>query len=194
MSINTAFFTMFEHDGQTFLATDWLLDQEEVAQRAESKAKAPWSGLWYCNVGQSESRSWEDMRRYGFIAAGGGRFWSDPLRKLSPGDCVCAYQKQHGYVGVGLVTALSVPVREFVVNGQPLLSQPLDCRGIGHDADDLEACDYVVGVEWRKTFPLSEAKMFAGAFANQKIVCKLRDTATIEFLKGLFPLDAAPLK
>ena len=73
LAINTAFFNTFEHEGQTFLTTDWLLDQEEVVERAERKAKAPWSGLWYYNVGQSENRSWEDMRRYGFIAAGGGK-------------------------------------------------------------------------------------------------------------------------
>jgi hypothetical protein len=72
VSINTAFFTVFEHGGETLLTTDWLLDQEEVTQRAESKAKAPWSGLWYYNVGHDQSRNWEDMRKYGFIAAGGG--------------------------------------------------------------------------------------------------------------------------
>jgi hypothetical protein len=191
IAINTVFFTTFEHDGETLLATDWLLDQEEVTQRAESKAKAPWSGLWYCNVGHSEHRSWDDMRRYGFIAAGGGRFWSDPLRKLSPGDRVCAYQKQHGYVGFGVVTSRSVPAREFVVKGKPILGQTLSCSMLGHDADDLETCEYLVGMEWLKTYALAEAKMFPGAFANQNIVCKLRDSATIEFLNGVLPLDAA---
>ncbi len=50
--------------------------------------------------------------------------------------------------------------------------------------------EYLVAVEWEKTFPLSEAKTFTGAFANQNIVCKLRDTATIEFLQEAFQLDA----
>jgi hypothetical protein len=49
--------------------------------------------------------------------------------------------------------------------------------------------NYLVAVEWKKTFPLSEAKAFAGVFANQNIVCKLRDTATIEFLRQTFPLN-----
>jgi hypothetical protein len=190
IAINTAFFTTFEHDGQTLLATDWLLDQEEVTQRAESKAKAPWSGLWYYNVGQDTRRSWEDMRRYSFISAGGARYYSDFLRKLSPGDRICAYQKQAGYVGYGVVRATSVPIREFMVNGEPLLQQKLDSTGLRQDADDLENCDYAVGVEWLKTVPLTEAKTFAGVFANQNIVCKLRDAATIDFLKGIFPIDA----
>jgi len=39
MAINTAFFTVFEDDGKTLLATDWLLDQAEVVERSEAKAK-----------------------------------------------------------------------------------------------------------------------------------------------------------
>jgi Endonuclease NucS C-terminal domain len=39
IAINTAFFSAFEDEGQTLLATDWLLDQEEVAERSEAKAK-----------------------------------------------------------------------------------------------------------------------------------------------------------
>jgi hypothetical protein len=39
IAINTAFFTVFEDGGQTLLATDWLLDQSEVAERSETKAK-----------------------------------------------------------------------------------------------------------------------------------------------------------
>ena len=39
IAINTAFFTVFDDNGQTLLATDWLLDQTEVAERSEAKAK-----------------------------------------------------------------------------------------------------------------------------------------------------------
>lgn len=79
VAINTAFFTVFEEAGQTLLTTDWLLDQQEVAVRSEAKVQAPWQGLWYVNAGEGEHRSWEDMRRYGFVAAGGGEKWSGPL-------------------------------------------------------------------------------------------------------------------
>lgn len=41
-------------------------------------------------------------------------------------------------------------------------------------------------IDWKKTYPLSEAKKFPGAFANQNIVCKLRDPTTVEFLKNTF--------
>jgi hypothetical protein len=39
IAINTAFFTMFDDAGQLLLATDWLLDQAEVVQRSDAKAR-----------------------------------------------------------------------------------------------------------------------------------------------------------
>ena len=41
-------------------------------------------------------------------------------------------------------------------------------------------------VAWKKTFPLNEAKTYEGIFANQHIVCRLSDQATIEFLQKEF--------
>jgi len=187
IAINTVFFSTFDYQGETLLATDWMLDQDQVKQRAESKARAPWTGFWYFNVGQSNQRNWEDCRRYGFIAAGGDPYYSDPLGKLSVGDRVFAYQKQAGYVGYGIVTFPYLPVREFRVDGVPLLDLPLECGGLGHDRDDLEKCEYLVQIDWKQTFPLNEAKGYSGIFANQNIVCKLRDPSTLEFLRKEFP-------
>ncbi|MDR6190615.1 hypothetical protein QE372_002930 [Agrobacterium pusense] len=41
--------------------------------------------------------------------------------------------------------------------------------------ESAERAEYAVGVDWRKTVEPSQAKWFKGAFANQNIVCKLRD-------------------
>ena len=101
-------------------------------------------------------------RKYRFIAEGGSLYYSDFLRKLSPGDRVFAYKKQAGYVGFGIVSNPSVPVRDFIVGETPILNLPLKVRGSRHDLDDLDKCEYLVGMEWIKTFPLSEAKTFAG--------------------------------
>ena len=67
--------------------------------------RAAWTGYFYVNVGEGEHRSWDDCRRYGFVAAGGGRKWSDRLQKLQPGNNIYAYQKKSGYVGLGEVVA-----------------------------------------------------------------------------------------
>lgn len=186
VGINTAFFTVFGDGTSQYLAADWLMDQEEVVERTERRAKAPWSGLWYVNVGEGETRSWEDMRRLGFLAAGGGRSWSGALDRLEPGARVYAYQKGAGYVGFGVVTESSVMARDAVVDGRPLLDHDLVQPNMGHDADDPERAEYVVRVEWQTQVPLSEARTFAGVFANQHVVCRLRDSATLDFLSREF--------
>lgn len=186
ISINTAFFNFFSDAGQEYLAADWLMDQDEVAWKAESKTKAPWTGIWYANVGDGQTRSWDDMRKYGFLAAGGGPFFSRRLDQLNIGDPVFAYQKQAGYVGFGRVAEKSIMVKDFQIGGQSLLSMPLKQPTLAHDKDDPELSEYAVRITWEKTLPISEAKTFDGAFANQNIVCRLRDPQTIEFLKTRF--------
>lgn len=119
----------------------------------------------------------------GFIAAGGGERWSGPLNCLQPGDHLVAYQKGAGYVGYGRVTAPAVMARDFVTAAGPLLKQPLTQPGLARERDDPKLAEYVVGVEWRKVVPTSEAKRMDGMFANQNIVCKLRDPKTIDFLR-----------
>lgn len=186
VGINTAFFTVFADGERRYLSADWLMDQEEVVERTTIRTRAPWSGLWYVNAGDSETRSWEDMRRYGFVAAGGGRSWSQPLSRLSLDDQIFVYQKGRGYVGSGLVTGSPVMARDAILDGKQLLEQPLTQPALGHDRDDVEIAEYVVPVIWTKTFPMEDAKTFDGIFANQHIVCRLRDQATIEFLKEMF--------
>jgi hypothetical protein len=186
IAINTAFFSVFEEGGQTFLTTDWLLDQSEVTERSEAKAKAPWSGLWYVNTGEGPHRSWEDMRTHGFICAGGGEKYSGPLKRLQPGDKIVAYQKGAGYVGYGVVTASSVIVHDFHTGDGPLLEQTLVQPGMARPGADATDAEYVVGVEWIKSVPAADAKGFEGMFANPNIVCKLRDPKTIDFLRAQF--------
>lgn len=186
VGINTAFFTIFADGERRYLSADWLMDQEEVVERTASRTRAPWSGLWYVNAGDSETRSWDDMRRYGYIAAGGGRVWSQPLNRLSLDDKIFVYQKGRGYVGAGVVTGPPVMARDAVFSGKPLLEQPLAQPTLGHHKDDAELAEYVVPIAWTKTFPLNEAKTYEGIFANQHIVCRLSDQATIDFLQKEF--------
>jgi hypothetical protein len=186
IAINTAFFTVFDDDGKTLLATDWLLDQAEVVERSEAKAKGPWSGLWYVNIGDGPNRSWDDMQRYGFIAAGGGEKYSGPLNRLHPGDRIVAYQPGAGYVGYGIVAAASVNVSDFKTESGPLLEQKLAQPGMARPGQDVALAEHVVGVDWIKKVPIAEAKKFDGIFSNPNIVCKLRDPKTIDYLRDQF--------
>lgn len=131
---------------------------------------------------------WEDCRSYGYVVASGGPVYTRPLDQLFPGARVFAYYSSptRGYVGIGTVKAKSTPVREFtvVVDGHevPILDAPLANRGVlmADDPDDPERCSRLVRVEWQATVPAGRAVWESGLFANQMVVCRLRDEHTIE--------------
>ena len=182
VNINTAFFNVFQDDGQEWLTTDFLLDQAEVEERSERKMRPPWSGFYFVNAGLGEDRAWSDMKNYGFVGTCGGDFYTKRLGQLNVGDKLFVFEKSKGYIGYGIVTSEKTPASEFQTPNGPLFSQPLEQPGIKKNSDDPGKAEYVVGVEWKKTFEPSEARWFKGAFANQNIVCKLRDQATVDFL------------
>lgn len=189
VAINTVFFNVFEAEGREWLTTDFLLDQEAVEERSERKVRAPWSGYYFVNAGLGERRSWEDMRRYGFISAGGGEFYSKRLQQLTTGDEVFVYDKGNGYIGHGIVTSETVPAAEFMTPAGRLFDQPLSEPRMKREGAPPENAEYVVGIDWRKTFDRVQARRFKGAFANQNIVCKLRDEATVDFLLAEFDVQ-----
>lgn len=178
IDINAVFFSVYKVAGQEMLVRAWLTDPVETQERAESKERAPWSGVWYVN--HTADRDWAVRREHGFITAGGAPRYYEPLRKLRSGDVIVAYQKKAGYLGVGTVRSESVPADEFkLADGRPLAAVAPNIRGKADDHGER-----VVGVDWSNTVPLAEAKTFTGAFANQNIVCKLRHGPTLEFLRS----------
>lgn len=182
VGINTAFFTVFADGESQFLSANWLMDQSDVVERTERRVRAPWSGVWYVNAGEGPHRSWEDMRRFGFIAAGHGRKYSGQLDRLSIGDQVYVYQKNAGYVGYGVVKSSAVMAGSALIGDKPLLQQELQNPNLGDQGNDPEMAEYIVAVDWLTTLPLADAQTFTGIFANQNVVCRLRDTKTLEFL------------
>lgn len=199
--INAVFFRYFKEGENEYLARTWLVDPNQVEAQA-SKAlsvksgKEPWNGKdYYVAIKEDDSRTWEDCRTYGFVSAGGGRKWSGALENLSPGSRIFAYITQKGYAGVGTVEETAVRVRDFKVSkdggiGQPILSLPLKAKSMDHDADDPELSEYIVRVSWDKTFPTEQAFRESGMFANQNVVCKLRNKFTLDRLTERFSLDA----
>jgi hypothetical protein len=191
VSINTAFFSCFRDGDDEFLASDFLMDQEQVVERYEAKTKAPWTGYYYVNAGEGDHRNWDDMRNHGFVAAGHGRKYSIQLDRLSPGDRIFVYQKGAGYVGCGVVRSPAVMAKDFTTeDGRSLDELELQQPGILKWSDDPEMSEYLVSVQWKKTFPKSEAKRLDGGFTNQNVVCKLRDPATLNFLEKTFGVEA----
>jgi hypothetical protein len=146
--------------------------------------------LYYVNLGDGADRSWEDNQEYGFICAGFDPKYSRQLSRLHVGDRVFAYLKGKGFVGYGVVLGNSVPAKDFTLpSGQKLWEVPLHNEGVLHDLNDVERSEWIVPIEWLRTFSRDEAKTFPGIFTNENIACRLNDLATIEFLKREFGVD-----
>lgn len=186
VGINAAFFNIFDVEGQEWLTTDALLDQEEVKDRAVKKAQAPWSGYYYITGGAEEDRPWEDMRQHGFFTASGKQFFTKRLDQLSVGDKVFYYQKKNGYLGYGLVTSEKVAASDYELEDGRSLVEVVPKSYLTDGADDPDSCAYVVGIEWQKTVDTTDACSFSGIFSNQNVVCKIRHQETADFLKKQF--------
>ncbi|WP_026400774.1 endonuclease NucS domain-containing protein [Actinomadura rifamycini] len=199
--INVMFFRYFEDQGRKYLARTWLMDEAVVtASAAESKGqgkKEPWNGQdWYVSFGEEGGvRSWLDARRYGFVSAGGGDWFSRTLRALPVGDRVFVHIPKVGYVGVGTVTREARPFdeAELVVDGSVRKMTDLElAAAYRHDhqpQDGQDRREWVVAVDWLKTVPHEDALWTAGMFANQNSACKLRARFTIDVATRYFGLD-----
>ena len=193
VNVNAVFFSFFKDGNNEYLGRAWLLDQEDIQDQSDSRKYRPWSRYWFVNAGQGEHgehRTWEDNVSYGYVGAGQGPKYSRPLFHLKLGDHVFAYQKGIGYVGYGEVIQEAVQIGEFVdkKTGKRILDLPMKATNPKEHMKDPDFSEYAVGIKWIKTFPMTEAKTFKGIFANQNIVCKLRDQQTIEFLTKEFQI------
>lgn len=191
LNINAIYFNFFKNDRMELLGRSWLMDPEELIERSDAMTKAPWSGYWFVNVGEGPHRNWDDCREYGFISAGQGTLYSGALKKLKVGDKIFAYMKSTGYVGYGEVNREAVMVKDFTVakNGRKLLELDLKQPNLRENAENPDLSEWVVGIQWSKIVKREEAKTFAGVFANQNIVCKLRHQPTLDFLKKEFNVN-----
>ncbi|MFN5834564.1 MAG: nuclease [Akkermansiaceae bacterium] len=198
LAINAIFFQVFQQGGEQLLSRAWLIDPGETQANAaiitKTKGeKEPWNGEYYVSFGDETSRSWEDAVKYGFISAGGGTWYSQTLKMLSPGDLIWVKIPGTGYVGVGRVKETVLSVKDFTVQTQdgerPALEILLHRDQYLRTAEDPEKAEYFVRVDWLETVPKSQAINEVGLFGNQNTVCQ--PTAqkwrhTVERLKTRF--------
>ena len=203
VAINVVFFQVFEHGADKLLSRAWLIDpgetQANVASTTTIKGdKEPWNGEFYVSFGDAASRSWEDAQRFGFISGGGGSWYSQTLKLLSPGDRVWVKIPKKGYVGVGTVLESVQPVKDFKIQTesgeQPALVALKHADKYQLTADDPERAEYFVRVQWLDTVPENKAVNEVGLFGNQNTVCQPTTPKwrhTVERLKAAFPKWAA---
>ena len=199
IAINAIFFQVFQHAEEQLLSRAWLIDPSETQANVASSTKGkgekePWNGEYYMSFGGDGARSWDDARQYGFVSAGGGTWYSQTLKSLSPGDRVWVKIPKTGYVGVGRVSEAVRPVNKFKVQTpsgeRPVLDVLKFADHFKPDADDQEMAEYFVRITWLDTVPEAEAVNEVGLFGNQNTVCQPTTPKwrhTVERLKTHFP-------
>ena len=181
IAINVVFFQIFEHGAEQLLSRAWLIDpgttQANVAATTAIKnEKEPWNGEFYVSFGDVTSRSWDDARQFGYISSGGGSWYSQTLKLLSPGDRVWVKIPKKGYVGVGTVLESVQSVNDFKVQTeageQPALLVLKHADKYRITANDAELAEYFVRVRWLDSVSENKAVNEVGLFGNQNTVCQ----------------------
>jgi uncharacterized protein len=121
------------------------------------------SSIFFLNVQERGSQSWEQIRRFGFISTAGCLRTLDAICEFMPGDTIAAYLPGRGYVGVGVVLPGPRP--------------------------DSDRRDYHLPVRWLRAFDRSEAKWSprSGLYASPQIKAPISDQpVTLHFLQDAF--------
>jgi len=192
--VNAVYFRFFRDGDKEYLSRVWLIDPSEAEVKVVESGQEPWNKEFYVNFGEGETRRWADAREHGYIAAGGGSFYSKTLGVLEVNGRIWVNVPGRGYVGVGRVLEKAKPITEFTLPNAEGKQAP-----IGQVVKDLPPADkpadqfeYYVRVEWIKTVPLDEAVKEKGFFGNQNSAARPKArkwTHTVERLKKRWAIE-----
>jgi hypothetical protein len=186
--------------GNTVLdPSDELLDALHEAYGAAAKGQPAWNGTdYYLSFGEDVRRDWDDAREFGFVAAGGGEWYSKSLKQLKPANRVFTYISKGngvgGYVGVGEVTGEAILARDFIVEKDGVSRPYLDLAKApeaGKDRDDPALAEWVVPVRWIEARDRADAVKDSDLFANQNVAVKLTHGYTLQKLHAAFGLEGS---
>ena len=196
VAINAVFFRFFRDEDREYLSRAWLIDPGDVEAKVEEKReKLPWNGEFYVSFGADNVRDWEEARKYGFISAGGGQWYTKSLSMLEPGSRIWVNVPGGvGYVGVGTVVDAATPIDDFLVDDGtgkqvPITKLPVKAAQHATKGQNPDNAEHMVRVNWIKTVPVHEAVREKGFFGNQNSAAKPRSKKwlhTIERLKKQF--------
>ena len=151
VDINIMFFSVVLCGSKRLISRAWF-EEDVEEQRPAPKSIRKWNQEYYVSFG-SGTRCWSDARKYGFISAGGGTWYSNTLKLLSPGDRIWVNIPHTGYVGVGIVKSETKQAKDtlFTADGKQVGFSELQMQGeYLYSLDDPENAEYVVQVDWIK--------------------------------------------
>jgi hypothetical protein len=198
IAINAVFFQVFQHGAEQFISRAWMIDPRETQTHvatgvSRSEEKEPWNGEFYVSYGPPTVRSWDDARKYGFVSAGGGAWYTRTLGLLAPGDRIWMSIPGRGYVGVARVLEPMAPVLDFMVTKDgariPVIEAVANNEYLNESLGDGDAEEHFVRVEWLHSVSINDAVNEVGLFGNQNTVCKPTTPKwrhTVERLKTVF--------
>lgn len=178
VQINAIFFQYVKDGDREYLCRAWLREPTAASSEKSERVRQDWNGEYYVSFGHDDKRDWEEARKYGFISAGGGRWYSNTLSMLQKGARLWANVPATGYVGVGrVVDAEAIPVERFMVHQKdgsqiPLINVAPNVAKTRRATDDPDRAEYLVRVEWLHTVPLKSAVKEKGFFGNQNTVAR----------------------
>ncbi|MGN6093535.1 MAG: hypothetical protein ACTHOL_14375, partial [Luteibacter jiangsuensis] len=150
--------------------------EKQLVENDARRERVPWNGEFYANYGNEAARSWEDARKYGFISAGGGHWFTRTLNLLTSGSRVWVNRPGVGYLGVGIVTGDPTTALDFSVDTEHGRRRYIDLETVNKvirsHADNPETMEMFVPVKWLATVPEAQAVREPGLFGNQNSIAK----------------------
>lgn len=178
--------------------TDELLGLLTAAYERAATNAPEWDGrTFYISFGDGPQRDWEDARRFGFVAAGGGAWYTKTLRAVPAGSRVFVYIPKGngvgGYVGFGEVTGAPAMAKDFMVRVKDGTEHPITevarvdmTRNGTSDPDEAE---WLLPVRWLKHVARDGAIKDSDLFANQNSAVRLTHGYTLKRLRDVFAIE-----
>lgn len=168
LPLRAVFFRVYK-DGETqYLTREWFEEEDEGGGGTGGSGRTPignWNGIWCMTFGSPNDRNWDDAMKWGYVAAGGSKFWGPPLLKLKPQDQLLVWVPGAGYTAVAEVEAEAVPARQFKVpdengNLEPFAPKHVQNPKFFSYPDNPDECEYIVKVRWLGNGPASRELAF----------------------------------
>jgi hypothetical protein len=147
---------------------------------------------FFVNVGENftqpvgTTRHWDDLRKYGFISAGGGARFAKQMQNIPVGAEVYTYISEFGYVGQARVIEKAVPIEQYTINGTQICDLPMVAPNALHSLGNHEMCEWLVRVEWIKAYERSNAIKKTGLYVHVATSCRIKDPISIKYLREQF--------